>query len=213
MDEATRAREVIRLLSRSYPDAKVALNYGNPFELLVATILSARCTDSKVNQVTRRLFEKYKTPEDYVKVKTSTLRAEIRSLGTFRRKAALIKGCSKALVERFNSTVPRTMAEIVTLPGVARKTANVVLSNAYGVVEGIAVDTHVMRLSRRLGLTKNKLPDKIERDLMGMVPKGDWFRISYLLIDHGRKVCTARRPTCDECVLNGICPSAFKIKL
>jgi len=213
MDEATRAREAIRLLSRSYPDAKVALNYGNPFELLVATILSARCTDSKVNQVTRKLFEKYKTPEDYVKVKTSTLRVEIRSLGTFRRKAALIKGCSKALVERFNSTVPRTMAEIVTLPGVARKTANVVLSNAYGVVEGIAVDTHVMRLSRRLGLTKNKLPDKIERDLMGMVPKGDWFRISYLLIDHGRKVCTARRPTCDECVLNGICPSAFKIKL
>jgi len=211
MDEATRAKEAIKLLSKLYPDAKVALNYSNPLELLVATILSARCTDVKVNQVTRKLFAKYKTPEDYVGVRTSALRGEIRSLGTFRRKAALIKGCCKALVERFDSTVPRTMAEIVTLPGVARKTANVVLSNAYGVVEGIAVDTHVARLSRRLGLTVNKLPDKIERDLMAIVPRRDWFSISYLLIDHGRKVCTARKPLCGECALNGICPSAFRL--
>jgi len=211
MDEATRAKEVIKLLSKSYPDAKVSLNYGNPLELLVATILSARCTDAKVNQVTRRLFAKYKTPEDYVKARTSVLRSEIRSLGTFRRKAALIKGCCKALVERFDSSVPRTMAEIVTLPGVARKTANVVLSNAYGVVEGVAVDTHVARLSRRLGLTVNKLPEKIEKDLMGIVPRRDWFMISYLLIDHGRRVCMARKPLCGECVLNGICPSAFKL--
>jgi len=211
MDEATRAKEVIKFLSKLYPDARVALNYTNPLELLVATILSARCTDVKVNQVTRKLFAKYRTPEDYVEAKTSVLRGEIRSLGTFRRKAALIKGCCKALVERFDSTVPRTMAEIVTLPGVARKTANVVLSNAYGVVEGIAVDTHVARLSRRFGLTVNKLPDKIERDLMEMVPRRDWFRISYLLIDHGRKVCAARKPLCGECVLNGICPSAFRL--
>jgi len=211
MDEATRAKEIIKLLSKLYPDAKVALNYSNPLELLVATILSARCTDVKVNQVTRKLFAKYRTPEDYVGVRTSVLRGEIRSLGTFRRKAALIKGCCKALVERFDSTVPRTMAEIVTLPGVARKTANVVLSNAYGVVEGIAVDTHVARLSRRLGLTANKLPDKIERDLMGMVPRRDWFRISYLLINHGRKMCAARKPLCGECALNGICPSAFRL--
>lgn len=213
MDEASRAKEVIKLLSKLYPDAKVALNYENPLELLVATILSARCTDAKVNQVARKLFEKYRTPEDYMNAKTSVLRREIRSLGTFRRKAALIKGCCKALVEEFNSSVPRSMAEIVTLPGVARKTANVVLANAYGVVEGIAVDTHVTRLSRRLGLTKNKLPDKIEKDLMGIVPRGDWFRISYLLIDHGRKICTARKPLCSECVINGICPSAFKFKL
>ena len=210
MDEAARAKEVVKLLGKLYPDAKVALNYRNPLELLVATILSARCTDAKVNQVTRKLFEEYRTPEDYVNAKTSVLRREIRSLGTFRRKTALIKGCCKALVERFDSSVPKSMAEIVTLPGVARKTANVVLSNAYGVVEGIAVDTHVARLSKRLGLTKNKLPDKIEKDLMRMVPSGDWFRISYLLIDHGRKICTARKPLCGECVLNRTCPSAFK---
>lgn len=213
MDEttSTRAKEVIELLSKLYPDARVTLSYGNPLELLVATILSARCTDVKVNQVTRKLFAKYKTPEDYVKARTSVLRGEIRSLGTYRRKAALIKGCCKALVEKFDSKVPRTMAEIVMLPGVARKTANVVLSNAYGVVEGIAVDTHVARLSRRLGLTGNKLPDKIEKDLMGIVPRRDWFKISYILIDHGRKICTARRPLCGECGLNGICPSAFRL--
>jgi len=209
MNEATRVRDVIKLLSKIYPDPKVALNFTNPFELLVATILSARCTDAKVNQVTAMLFEKYKKPEDYVKAKTAVLRREIRPLGTYRRKTALIKGCCKILVEKFNSQVPKTMDEILTLPGVARKTANIVLSNAYGVVEGIAVDTHVASLSRRLGLTENKMPDKIEQDLMRIVPRGEWFRISYLLIDHGRRICMARKPLCGECVLNKICPSAF----
>lgn len=210
MNEAIQVREVQKLLGKLYPDAKVALNFSNPFELLVATILSARCTDVKVNEVTKALFEKYKKPEDYVRAKTATLRREIRPLGTYRRKVALLKGCCRILVESFNSQVPRTMDEIITLPGVARKTANIVLSNAYGVVEGIAVDTHVARLSKRLGLTKNKIPDKIERDLMRFVPKEDWFRISYLLIDHGRRICMARKPLCGACVLKEICPSAFK---
>jgi endonuclease-3 len=210
MAEATQVREVLKLLEEIYPGAKVALHFSNPFELLVATILSARCTDVKVNQVTKALFVKYKRPEDYVRAKTATLRREIRPLGAYRRKTKLLKGCCRALVVNFSSQVPRTMDEITTLPGVARKTANIVLSNAYGVIEGIAVDTHVARLSKRLGLTKNKLPDKIEQDLMRVVPKEDWFRISYLLIDHGRRICTARRPLCGTCALQGICPSAFK---
>jgi endonuclease-3 len=210
MGEATQVREVLKLLGRIYPGAKVALNFTNPFELLVATILSAQCTDVRVNQVTKVLFAKYKKPEDYVRAKTATLRREIRPLGAYRRKTRLLKGCCRTLVESFHSQVPRTMDELVTLPGVARKTANIVLSNAYGVVEGIAVDTHVARLSRRLGLTKNKIPDKIEQDLMRIVPKEDWFRISYLLIEHGRRICMARKPLCGACVLKEICPSAFK---
>jgi endonuclease-3 len=210
MGESARVIEVVRQLARQYPNAKVALDYGNPLELLIATILSAQCTDAKVNEVTKELFKKYLKPEDYAKANTATLRKEIRSLGTYRRKASFIKACCKALVDEFGSSIPRTMDELLTLPGVARKTANIVLSNAFGVIEGIAVDTHVARLSRRLGLTQNKLPEKIEQDLMGVTPRGEWFRMSYLLIDHGRKVCRSRKPLCAECVLNNICPSAFK---
>ena len=177
--------------------------------MLVSTILSAQCTDAKVNEVTAVLFKKYRTPEDYAKANIKQLQKEIRQTGFFRNKAKNIKGASAALIERFDSQVPKTMNEILTLPGVARKTANVVLQNAHGVIEGIAVDTHVRRLSQRLGLSKNKDPNKIEQDLMQITPKKDWARITDLLIWHGRKVCKAQRPRCGECVLVNLCPSAY----
>ncbi|MEM2961346.1 MAG: endonuclease III, partial [Candidatus Bathyarchaeia archaeon] len=190
------------------PDSKVALNFSNPLELLIATILSARCTDAKVNQVTAELFRKYRTPEQYAKADTKELMRLIRPLGAYRRKAKFIKECCKVLVKKFNSRVPNTMEDLLSLPGVARKTANIVLSNAYGIIEGIAVDTHVARLSRRLGLTSNKTPMKIEQDLMKVIPKEDWFKINYLLIDHGRRICKAIKPLCPQCVLKNVCPSA-----
>ncbi|MGQ9515069.1 MAG: endonuclease III [Thermoproteota archaeon] len=208
MSDQRKAKEIVNLLSKEYPDAKVALNFSNPLELLIATILSARCTDAKVNEVTRELFKKYRTPEQYAKADIKELRRLIRPLGAYGRKAKFIKECCKIIVKRFNSKVPSTMEELLSLPGVARKTANIVLSNAYGIVEGIAVDTHVAKLSRRLGLTSNKTPVKIEQDLMRIIPKEDWFKINYLLIDHGRKICKALKPLCPQCVLKGICPSA-----
>ncbi|MBO3803728.1 MAG: endonuclease III [Candidatus Brockarchaeota archaeon] len=211
MSEKRRAKEILELLSREYPGSKVALNFTNPLELLIATILSARCTDAKVNQVTAELFKKYKTPEQYAKADLGELRRLVRPLGSYRRKAKFVKECCKALVKEFNSRVPDTMEGLLSLPGVARKTANIVLSNAYGIVEGIAVDTHVARLSRRLGLTESRTPDKIEQDLMKVVPKEDWFKINYLLIDHGRKTCKALKPLCTRCVLKEVCPSAFKV--
>jgi len=210
--DAARVLKIIELLEKEYPTrAKTALHYSSPLEILVATILSAQCTDKRVNMVTKSLFKKYKTAEDYANADLAELEQDIKSTGFYRNKAKNIKNAGQMLVEKFDSQVPNTMEEILELPGVARKTANIVLSNAYGVIEGIAVDTHVRRLSKRLGLTENKNPDKIERDLMQNVPKSHWKRITDLLIFHGRNVCMARKPKCDSCVLNKLCPSAFKV--
>ncbi|MEM2226599.1 MAG: endonuclease III [Candidatus Bathyarchaeia archaeon] len=207
-----RAKEIISLLEREYPNARIALNYSNPLELLVATMLSAQCTDERVNKVTKELFKKYRTAEDYANADLSELEAMIRPTGFYRAKARNLKRAARILVERFGSKVPKEMDALLELPGVARKTANIVLANAYGVVEGIAVDTHVRRLSRRLGLTKEEDQDAIERDLMAILPKEYWSRITYLLMEHGRKVCRARKPACDACAVSKLCPSAFKVK-
>ncbi len=209
-DKKARVLKIIELLEKQYPRAKTALHYSSPLEILIATILSAQCTDKRVNIVTKSLFKKYRTAEDYANADLAELEQDIRSTGFYRNKAKNIKNAGLMMVERFDSQVPDTMEEILELPGVARKTANIVLSNAYGVIEGIAVDTHVRRLSKRLGLTENTNPDKIEKDLMQVVPKSHWKRITNLLISHGRNVCTARKPKCDSCVLNKLCPSAFK---
>jgi endonuclease-3 len=208
-DNKTRGLRIIELLEKEHSDAKIALYYANPLELLVATILSAQCTDKRVNIVTKTLFKKYRKPEDYANTNLEELEEDIRSTGFYRNKARNIKKCCQILVEKFNSKVPKTMEELLELPGVARKTANIVLSNAYGVVEGIAVDTHVRRLARRLGLSEHENPNKIEGDLMEIVPKGRWKRITNLLIFHGRRICAARKPKCGICVLNKLCPSAF----
>lgn len=201
--------EIIRLLEKEHPDATIALRYSNPLELLISTILSAQATDEQINKITPSLFRKHKTPEDYANADIEELQQEIRSSGFYRNKAKNIKNCCKMLVEKYNSHVPRTMEELVELPGVARKTANIVLTNAYGVVEGIAVDTHVRRLAQRLGLSDTDDPVKIEIGLMRILPKENWERISDLLIFHGRRVCYARKPNCVSCVLNKICPCAF----
>jgi endonuclease-3 len=208
-NDKTRVAKIIALLEKEHPDAKIALNYSSPQELLVATILSAQCTDERVNMVTRSLFKKYRGADDYAKADLRELEQDIKSTGFYRNKAKNLKACAKMLAEKFGSKVPKTMEEILQLPGVARKTANIVLSNAYGVVEGIAVDTHVRRLSKRLGLTDNDDPNKIEQDLMKTVPKGKWTRFTDLLIFHGRRVCTARKPRCEACIVNKLCPSAF----
>jgi endonuclease-3 len=209
IDEKARVSMIIDLLEKAHLDAKIALNYTNPLELLVATILSAQCTDARVNKVTQTLFKKYTKAEDYANADLEELEEEIRPTGFYRNKAKNIKRCCQILVERFNSRVPRTMSEMLELPGVARKTANIVLSNAYNVIEGIAVDTHVRRVAWRLGLTDNEDADKIEQDLMRKIPKDKWQRITDLLISHGRRICVARKPKCEICVLNQICPSAF----
>jgi endonuclease-3 len=208
-DDKERMAKIIELLSSQYPVAKTALEYRTPLQLLIATILSAQCTDKKVNEVTETLFEKYKTPEDFANADLRKLEKEIRPTGFYHNKARNIKNCCKVLIEKFNSTVPRTMDEMLELPGVARKTANIVLSNVYGVIVGIAVDTHVFRLSQRLGFTKNKVQDKIEKDLMALVPQQEWARITDLLIAHGRSTCTAKKPNCAGCIINQLCPSAF----
>lgn len=202
--------EIIELLEKEHPDAKIALHYTTPLELLVATILSAQCTDERVNMVTKKLFKKYRTPKDYANVDLEEFEQDIRSISFYRSKAKNIKRCCQILVEKFNSEVPRTMKGLLELPGVARKTANIVLSNAYDVIEGIVVDTHVRRVSKRLGLTKHDKADKVEKDLMEIVPKDKWKRVADLLIFHGRRVCNARKPKCEDCVLNHLCPSAFK---
>ncbi len=209
--DTMRVLKIIELLENEYPDAKTALNYTNPLEILVATILSAQCTDNRVNIVTETLFKKYKTATDYANADLAELEEDIRSTGFYRNKAKNIKNTGRMLVEKYDSQVPRTMEELIELPGVARKTANIVLSNAYGVIVGIAVDTHVRRLSKRLGLTENTDPNKIEADLMAIVPKSQWKRITNLLIFHGRNVCMARKPKCSICTLNKLCPSAFKV--
>jgi len=203
------AAEVIKRLEKEYPGASIALKQSNPLELLVATILSAQATDVGVNKVTPGLFRKYRTVADYANADREQFEQEIRSTGFYHNKAKNIINAARTLLDNFGGQVPRTMVELITLPGVARKTANIVLYNAYGVIDGIAVDTHVGRLSQRLGLSAYKDSVKIERDLMKQVLRQKWGRFSNLLIDHGRAVCTARKPKCDICLLNDICPSAF----
>ena len=203
-----RAPEIIRLLSEAYPQAKVALNFSTPLEMLVATILSAQCTDERVNQVTASLFQKYRTCEDYLRVPEAELAADIKPTGFFNQKTRAIRGACQRIVEIYGGQVPDTMDDLLTLPGVARKTANIVLGNAFGKVEGIAVDTHVRRLAERLGFTTERDPDKIERDLMRLVPRDRWFPFTYVLIEHGRRICTARNPKCEICPVNHLCPSS-----
>jgi endonuclease-3 len=205
----TRTRDIIRRLKRSYPDAKCSLNHSNPFELLVATILSAQCTDERVNLVTADLFRKYKKPEDYLKVSPQELEKDIQSTGFFRNKTKSIQGTSKVLTEEYGGQVPHTMDELLELPGVARKTANVVLGNAFGVKAGVVVDTHVTRLSHRLVFTEQKTAEKIELDLIEIVPKKDWVIFPHLLIAHGRRICKARTPLCAECSIEKLCPSSY----
>jgi len=204
-----RTRDIIRRLKRSYPDAKCSLNHSNPFELLVATILSAQCTDERVNIVTANLFRKYTKPEDYLKVSPRELEKDIQSTGFFRNKTKSIQGTSKVLTESYDGQVPHTMDELLELPGVARKTANVVLGNAFGIKAGVVVDTHVTRLSHRLALTAEKTAEKIERDLIEIVPRKDWVIFPHLMIWHGRKICKARNPLCAECVVEKQCPSSY----
>jgi endonuclease-3 len=203
-----RMKQIIRLLKRAYPDAKCSLNHSNAFELLIATILSAQCTDERVNIVTADLFRKYRRPGDYLKVSPKELQKDIRTTGFFRNKTKSIQGTAKALTESYGGEVPDTMDELLELPGVARKTANVVLGNAFGVKSGIVVDTHVTRLSHRLGLTEQKTAEKIERDLIELIPRKDWVIFSHLLIYHGRRVCKARNPACPQCVIEKLCPSS-----
>ena len=195
-------------MKAEYPDARTELDWSNPLELLVATILSAQTTDVQVNRVTESLFSKYRTAEDYADSTPDELEEDIRPTGFYRNKARSLRGMASALVEEHGGEVPRTMSELVALPGVGRKTANVVLGNAFGTNEGIVVDTHVRRVSGRLGLTEGSDPVKIEQELMGLVPEGDWTIFSHLLILHGRRTCKARKPDCPNCILNDICPSA-----
>jgi endonuclease-3 len=204
-----RTRDIIRRLKRAYPGAKCSLNHSNPFELLIATILSAQCTDERVNIVTADLFRKYKKPEDYLKVSPRELEKDIQSTGFFRNKTKSIQGTSKVLTEEYGGQVPHTMDELLELPGVARKTANVVLGNAFGIKAGVVVDTHVTRLSHRLALAQEKTAEKIEQELIPIVPRKDWVIFPHLMIWHGRKICKARNPLCAECVVEKQCPSSF----
>lgn len=209
LEPKEQANEVMELLEKEYADAKIALNYKNPLELLIATMLSAQATDKQINAITPKLFKKYRFAEDYANAVLAELEQDIKSSGFYHNKAKNLKNSAKLLVEKHNSQVPKTMEDLVELPGVARKTANIVLFNAYGIISGIAVDTHVRRLAQRLGLTENSNQDKIEKDLMNIVPKNKWMHITDLLIFHGRRVCNARKPRCGACVLNEICPSAL----
>jgi endonuclease-3 len=204
-----KVNEIIALLKNEYPGVKISLRFSDPLELLLATILSAQCTDKQVNAVTKILFKKYRTLQDYIKTPQEELEKDIYSTGFYRNKAKNIKELCKILVNDFDSKVPDTMEALLTLPGVARKTANIVLSGAFGKIEGIAVDTHVKRMAFRLGLTSNTNPEKIEKDLMKIIQKNDWDIFTLLLINHGRKVCDARKPLCRDCVLNNLCNSAF----
>jgi len=211
-EKKRRVRRIIGTLKKEYPDARCSLDHTSPLELLVATILSAQCTDERVNLVTADLFRKYRTWEDYASAPTAELERDIHSTGFFRNKAKSIQGACRAIGERHGGRVPRSMEELLELPGVARKTANVVLGNAYGIASGVVVDTHVARLSERLGLSAEKQPEKIERDLASLVPESDWIIFPHLLIAHGRKVCKARGPLCSECLLAKLCPSAFAVE-
>lgn len=201
-----RIKPIISKLKKQYPEATCSLAHRNPLQLLVATILSAQCTDERINIVTKDLFRKYKTARDYANADPRVFQQEIRSTGFYRNKTKSIVSMAQDLVEKHGGEVPRTMDELVSLSGVGRKTANVVLGNAFGIDEGIVVDTHVKRISQRLGLTNQKDPDKIEQDLMRLVPKGDWTLWPHLLIHHGRAICQARTPKCELCTINSLCP-------
>jgi endonuclease-3 len=203
-----RAPEVIRRLEAAYPDAKVALNFSNPLECLVATILSAQSTDVTVNEVTATLFQKYRTAEDYLAVPEDELKADIKPTGFFNQKAASIRAACQRIVEVYGGEVPGTMEDLLTLRGVARKTANIVLGNSFGIVEGVAVDTHVKRLANRIGFSNESDPVKIEQDLMRLIPREKWFSFTYVLIDHGRAICHAKKPRCTECPIEPLCPSS-----
>jgi len=205
-----RVAAILAKLDEAYPDANCELEHENAFQLLISTILSAQCTDVRVNQVTQELYKKYTKPEDFAYASPAELEKEIRPTGFFRNKTKSIMGASKAIVEKFGGQVPRTMEEMLTLPGVARKTANVVLGTAYGITSGIVVDTHVIRLSQRLDLTHNEDPKKIEQDLMAVIPQEKWIKFSHQLIWHGRRVCAARKPKCAECNLESLCYSKDK---
>jgi len=207
-----RAVRIMAILKKTYPNARIALNFNNPLELLVATILSAQCTDKRVNMVTEFLFEKYRTADAYAAADPHVFEDEIRTTGFFHNKTRSVIGAATRIAKEFKGKVPDTMEDLLTLPGVARKTANVVLSGAFGKSEGVVVDTHVSRVSQRLGLTERKdnAGDKIEADLKELVPRQDWIDAGNMMIWHGRMICTARRPKCAECPLNKLCPSAFK---
>lgn len=208
MTKPVNSDEIIRRLEKAYPDAKIALKFSNPVELLVATILSAQCTDDVVNKITTSLFKKYHSVTDYAAVDIEEFEQDIKSAGFYHNKAKNIIASAKLIIEKYHGKVPSNMEDLITLPGVARKTANIVLYNAFGITDGIAVDTHVSRLSQKLGLSKNTDPVKIEKDLMQIIPYDIWGSFSYLLIEHGRAVCIARKPKCKTCVLKDICPSA-----
>lgn len=205
-----RVKKILSLLKKEYPQAKTALTHKNPFQLLVAVILSAQCTDKQVNKVTPLLFEKYKTPEDFADAPLEDLQHAIRSIGFFRNKAKNIKATGKMLMEDFHGKVPQTMDELLRLPGVARKTANVVLGQAYDIAEGIVVDTHIFRVSRRMGLSGGKNPQAVEKDVMQLLPKKNWIDYGDTVILHGRAVCTARNAYCEECCIEKVCPKIFK---
>ncbi|HEY4306271.1 MAG TPA: endonuclease III [Gemmatimonadaceae bacterium] len=202
------AREIYRRLIEHYPNAHCALDFKSPFQLLIATILSAQCTDKRVNMVTPALFKKYKTPKAMSEANPEELEELIKSTGFFRNKTKSLLGMSTTVAEEHGGKIPEEMDDLVKLPGVGRKTANVVLGNAFGKNEGVVVDTHVGRVSGRLGLTKNTDPVKVEQDLMKLFPREDWTLLSHLFIEHGRQICDARRPNCEECFLNDICPSS-----
>jgi endonuclease-3 len=209
LEEKQRTQKIIRLLKREYPDARCSLNHSNPLELLIATILSAQCTDERVNIVTAELFRKYRRAEDYYAVAQTELENDIRSTGFYHNKAKAIQGACRIIKEQHEGRVPENLEDLLALPGVARKTANVVLGNAFDITSGIVVDTHVARLSERLRLTEHTQPEKIERDLMELVPRKDWIIFSHLLIAHGRLICKARTPLCAECMVEPLCPSSL----
>jgi endonuclease-3 len=209
-EKRKRTREIIRRLKRAYPDAKCSLNHSNPFELLVATILSAQCTDARVNMVTPELFKRFPTPAAMAEASTAELEEMIRTTGFFRNKSKSIQGAGRVITEKFGGKVPQTMEELLTVPGAARKTANVVLGSWYGIAVGVVVDTHVLRLSRRLELTKNDDPVKVEQDLMQVIPQKKWIEFSHQMIYHGRQICIARNPRCADCTLERLCNSSDK---
>lgn len=207
MENKEKILEILRRLKKEYSEPKTALKFSSPFELLVATVLSAQATDVLVNKVTEKLFKKYRTIKDYADVSLKEFQEDVRFINFYKNKAKNIQTAAKMIIEEFNGEVPKSMDELLKLPGVARKTANIILSNAYGINEGIAVDTHVKRLAQRLGLTKNEDPVKIEKDLMYMTPRKEWGNLSHLLIFHGRRICQAKKPNHKECILFDICPS------
>ena len=209
-DSSARAKKIVSILESSYPDARVTLDFKNPFQLLIATILAAQCTDERVNQVTKGLFKHYPTPKAFAEADPAELEEAIRSTGFYRNKARSIIGCCKRLVEAYGGQVPRTMEDLISLPGVWRKTANIVLGNAFGITEGIAVDTHVTRVANRLGLADSDKQDEIEQQLCRIIPREKWTLITHLLIFHGRTICKAQRPDCPRCPVRRLCPWPHK---